>query len=99
MISDASDLLKGDAGDAAAYLGGVECALTEEIKWGSSVVDVLEGGAEGEFRKARFFINALIDLENIFSGSTANVWDLEEICMRMCSVRIGSMNVCLNSEK
>lgn len=79
LIADASDLLKGDAGDAAAYLGGVECALLDEIKWGSTVSNALEQGAEDDVRKARRFISALTDLEKLFPSAlhvflTQNEW-------------------------
>lgn len=77
LLSGASDLLKGDAGDAAAFLGGIECVLIDDIRWGSSVIVVLEGGAEDELRKAQSFIDALEELNSIFPGSTANIWDPE----------------------
>ena len=78
LIADASDLLKGDAGDAAAYLGGVECTLPNEIRWGITVVEVLDEGAEDELRKANSFVNALCDLEKLFPGSTASLWSRED---------------------
>lgn len=78
LIADASDLLKGDAGDAAAYLGGVECILPNEIRWGITVVEVLDEGAEDELRKANSFVNALCDLEKLFPGSTASLWSRED---------------------
>jgi hypothetical protein len=73
LLADAADLLKGDAGGAAAVLGGVECVLPDEITWGKAVFDALENGAEDEVRKARSLLDAMADLEQLFPGTTSDM--------------------------
>ncbi|AGG07403.1 hypothetical protein B1772_01270 [Dehalococcoides mccartyi] len=70
MLADAADLLKGDAGGAAAVLGGVECVLPTEITWTKAVFDALQSGAEADVRNARSVLDSTTDLERLFPGST-----------------------------
>ncbi|MCY4141867.1 MAG: BREX system P-loop protein BrxC [Rhodobacteraceae bacterium] len=73
LLEDAADLLKGDAGGAAATLGGTECDLPEEITWAKAVFDALEAGAEDDVSNAKLFLNATADLENLFPGATGDL--------------------------
>jgi len=69
LLADAADLLKGDAGGAAAVLGGVECTLPDEITWAKAVFDALESGAETDVRSARSVLDSTADLERLFPGA------------------------------
>jgi hypothetical protein len=70
LLAGGADLLKGDAGGAASVLGGVECALPNEITWAKAIFDVLESGAEVDVRNARLVLDSSADLERLFPGST-----------------------------
>lgn len=78
LLADAADLLKGDAGGAAAVLGGVECTLPDEISWGKAVFDALETGAEDDVRNAGSILNSTTDLERLFPGSTTDLLSPED---------------------
>jgi hypothetical protein len=78
LLADSSDLLKGDAGGAASILGGVECALPDEIIWAKAVFDALESGAEADVRNARSVLDSTVDLERLFPGSTNDLLSREE---------------------
>ena len=75
LHADAAALLKGDAGEAAAILGGVDCALPDEITWSKAVFDALESGAEDDVRKAKLVLDSLGELESIFPGATSELLD------------------------
>jgi hypothetical protein len=80
VLGDAADLLKGDAGGAAAILGGKECQFLEEIIWARSVFNALESGAEADVIKARSILASLDQLESAFpdiSRSLLSETDLE----------------------
>ena len=78
LLADAADLLKGDAGGAASVLGGVECALPDEITWAKAVFDALESGAEADVRNARSVLDSSADLERLFPGSTNDLLSAED---------------------
>ncbi|MGO9120753.1 MAG: BREX system P-loop protein BrxC [Desulfomonilaceae bacterium] len=78
LLADAADLLKGDAGGAAAVLGGVECALPDEITWGRAVSEALGTGAEDDVRNAKSILHAMEDLERLFPGSTTDLLSPED---------------------
>jgi hypothetical protein len=67
VLGDAAYLRKGDAGGAAAILGGKECQFLEEILWARSLFDALESGAEADVRKATAILASLDQLESAFS--------------------------------
>jgi len=48
-----SEILKGDASDAAARLGPEECALHEDLLWARQVATALAGGLPDVARRAR----------------------------------------------
>lgn len=73
VLSSAANLLRGDAGNAAAILGGAECAIPAEIVWARSVVDALGNGAEADVHRARILLDSARELEALFSGSTAEL--------------------------
>jgi hypothetical protein len=79
VIADAADLLKGDAGGAAAALGGLECSLPDEINWARSVFDALENGAETDVRAARKVFDSLKSLESLFPGSSKDLCSKTEV--------------------
>lgn len=66
LISNATDLLKGDAGGAAAILGGKECRFPEEITWALSVFEALQSGAEDDVVRARSILASQDQLESVF---------------------------------
>jgi len=78
LLADAADLLKGDAGGAAAVLGGVECMLPDEITWAKAVFEALESGAEADVRNSRSVLDSMADLERLFPGSTADLLSPED---------------------
>jgi hypothetical protein len=78
LLADAADLLKGDAGGAAAILGGVECALPDEIAWAKAVYDALQSGAEEDVHKARSVLDSTADLERLFPCSTITLLTPED---------------------
>jgi hypothetical protein len=78
LLSDAADLLKGDAGGAASVLGGVECALPDEITWAKAVFDALESGAEADVRNARSVLDSTADLDRLFPGSASDLLSPED---------------------
>lgn len=73
LLAEAADLLKGDAGGAATVLGGVECALPDEITWAKAVFDALESGAEADVRNARSLLESTADLDRLFPGSAGDL--------------------------
>ena len=78
LLADSADLLKGDAGGAGAVLGGVECNLPDEITWARAVFEALETGAELDVQNARSVLNATVDLERLFPGSTIDILNSED---------------------
>lgn len=78
LLADAADLLKGDAGGAAAVLGGVESVLPDEITWTKAVFEALGSGAETDVRNARSVLDSTADLERLFAGSTADLLSPED---------------------
>ena len=60
---DCTDLLAGDAGDAAARLGQRDSTLERDIRWAEATVRVLGEGAEDDVRRAS---HTLADLDDIF---------------------------------
>lgn len=78
LLADAADLLKGDAGDAGAVLGGVNCSLPDEITWAKAVFEALEAGAEADVRSARAVLDSSADLERLFPGSTTDLLGTED---------------------
>jgi len=78
LLADAADLLKGDAGGAASVLGGVECALPDQITWAKAVFDALESGAEADVRKARSVLDSTADMDRLFPGSANDLLSKED---------------------
>ena len=60
---DCTDLLAGDAGDAAARLGQRDSTLEPNIRWAEATVRALGEGAEDDVRRAT---QTLGDLDDIF---------------------------------
>lgn len=78
LLADTADLLKGDAGGAAAVLGSIECAIQEEVAWAKSVFETLEAGAENDVSHARAVIDITTDIETLFPGSTTDLFNQED---------------------
>ncbi len=78
VLSDASNLIKGDAGSAAAILGAADCSLPLEFRWATAVVDTLAEGAEAEVRRTRSLLGSLADLERLFPGSVGRIMGQED---------------------
>jgi len=79
LLTDISDLRKGDASDAAAHLGGLDSKLPQEIKWGKSVIEALDSGAENEIRKAKDLMKVLNELETMFPGTLHDFLNEEDM--------------------
>jgi len=77
LIARASDLLKGDAGNVVAVLGGEDCSLQKDIQWAREVSDALESGAEKDVKKARDILASLGDLDSLFPGLSEKLMPLE----------------------
>lgn len=78
LLGDAADLLKGDAGEAATVLGGVECSLPDEIDWAKAVLDALNSGAENDVKTARGVLTSAANLENLVPRSTSTLFSEED---------------------
>lgn len=78
LLTDVSDLRKGDASDAAAHLGGIDSKLPQEIKWGKSVIDTLDSGVEAEILKAIDLMKVLNELEETFPGTFHTILSEED---------------------
>jgi hypothetical protein len=78
LLANAADILKGDASGAASVLGGVECALPDEITWTKAVFEALESGAEADVRNARSVLDSTADLERLFPGSANDLLSQED---------------------
>lgn len=78
LLADTADLLKGDAGGAAAVLGSIECAIPDEVAWANSVFETLEAGAEDDVKHAREVIDTTTDIETLFPGSTTDLFNQED---------------------
>ena len=78
LLGELASLMKGDAGGAAAVLGGVECGLPEEITWARAVFDALQSGAEDDVREAKAVLNAVAEIDTLFPGATAGLVSKEE---------------------
>lgn len=78
LLSDAADLLKGDAGGAAAVLGGIECSIPDEINWAKAVFEALQSGAEIDIRNAKSVLDSISDMERLFPGATKDLLSAED---------------------
>jgi len=78
LLAEARDLLKGDAGEAALVLGGVECALPDEIRWAKAVLDALDSGAETDVQNARLLLESSANLEQLFPGAVKDILSAED---------------------
>jgi hypothetical protein len=70
LLAAATDLLRGDASDATATLGGKDCPIPEDLQWASTVVGALDDGGEPELQQARAVLDSLRELESMFPGGT-----------------------------
>jgi hypothetical protein len=66
FLQTCADLLKEDAGGAAAILGSVESTLPAEEKWASGVVKTLDSGGEDDLRKAHLVLDRIRELSELF---------------------------------
>ena len=78
LLADIADLLKGDASDAGAVLGGVACGLPDEVTWASAVFEALESGAETDVRNARSMLDTIAELERLFPGTVPDLLPPED---------------------
>jgi hypothetical protein len=68
LLAAATDLLRGDASDATATLGGKDCPIPEDLQWARRVVGSLDDGGEPELQQARTVLDSLRELESMFPG-------------------------------
>lgn len=66
LLRQLADILRGDAGDAPARLGGPDPELVEDIRWLRHVADALAEGGEKDIQSARALINQLKDIQQLF---------------------------------
>jgi len=68
LLTQITDILRGDASDAPSRLGVPETDLVDDIRWGRTVADALSDGGEQDVQSARALISQLKDLEQLFPG-------------------------------
>ena len=68
ILANATELLKGDASGAAAFLGATECQIPEDTRWARAAVDALDNGAEAEIQQARALQHSLVELDMLCPG-------------------------------
>lgn len=69
LLSELTDILRGDASDAPARFGMADTNLEVDIRWARQVADALTNGGEQDVQQARTLINQLKDLEQLFPGT------------------------------
>ena len=78
ILAACADLLKGDAGGAAALLGGKQCDIPDAVQWANSVYEALQSGAETDVLTAKAILDLTNSLERLFPGSTKELLGSEE---------------------
>ncbi|HNT54724.1 MAG TPA: hypothetical protein PKG95_08430, partial [Anaerolineaceae bacterium] len=68
LKAELTELLKGDASEAAPRLGAAENTIAAEIQWARQATRALDEQGEGDIRQARAVLAALHELEQIFPG-------------------------------
>lgn len=78
LLAAATELLKGDASNAAAALGGTDCSIIKDISWAQAAVEALNDGAEVEIKKALTMKKDIIDLQNLYPAETEGLLPEED---------------------
>jgi len=66
LLETCANLLEQDANGATALLGGVECSVPRDVKWGREVTDALSNGGEAEIHTGRDIESGLAELAALF---------------------------------
>ncbi|WP_223278078.1 BREX system P-loop protein BrxC [Nostoc sp. 'Peltigera membranacea cyanobiont' 232] len=61
-----TDILRGDASNATALLGSQNCTIPDDIQWAKQIVNLLNNGAETEFKAARSLLHNLDEFKALF---------------------------------
>ncbi|WP_055669755.1 BREX system P-loop protein BrxC [Desnuesiella massiliensis] len=78
LLSNITDLLKGDASNAAAGLGGTTCQILEDINWAKKSVETLNTGAESELKYAQATQKNIVELQSLFVSETSDLISQDE---------------------
>ncbi len=73
LIMTLTELLRGDASDAAARLGGTDTGLVEDIRWMREATRALDNGGEADLQQARRLMALLDELEQYAPGLRARL--------------------------
>lgn len=78
LLETCADLLKGDASEAAARLGGAQCAMPADAKWARAVTECLRQAGEADVQAARAIRSGLADLVQMFPATAQGLLTEEE---------------------
>lgn len=78
LLETCADLLRGDASEAAARLGGTECAVPADVRWARPVIECLRQGGEADIRAAQALRSGLADLSQMFATTAGDLVTHEE---------------------
>ena len=73
LLSRLTELIRGDASEAATRLGGQETTLVDDINWTRKSTQALENGGEESLQLARSLIANLAEMEDYFPGQRARL--------------------------
>lgn len=73
LLARLTELIRGDASEAATRLGGLETTLVEDIQWARKSTQALENGGEGDLQQARSLLSNLAEMEQYFPGQRARL--------------------------
>ena len=68
ILANATELLKGDASGAAAFLGATECQIPEDTRWARATLQALDNGAEADIQQARALQHSVGELDMLCPG-------------------------------
>jgi hypothetical protein len=85
LIATLTELLRGDASEAAARLGGTDTTLVENIRWAREASRALDNDGESDLRQARRLMANLSELEQYSPGLRANL-DIEDRLQMLSAV-------------
>jgi hypothetical protein len=77
LLTRLTELIRGDASEAATRLGGQETTLVEDIRWAREATRALDNGGEVDLEQARRLMANLAELEQYDPGLRARL-ELDE---------------------
>jgi hypothetical protein len=83
LLETCANVLEQDANGATALLGGVECSVPHDAKWGREVTDALSNGGEAEIHTGRDIESGLAELAALFpAGGGETITSAEAATIR-----------------